>query len=458
MGPKLGSTFTYCGNASPGKASHSSAMNIPARAFSLRQYPLALLVVLTIALIFWHQVGMDRALVLDAAGGRLIEAHSDSTEGGKSAAVLSRKGKSVILDCRIDKSYAWPFCEVAISLARMPQGVDLSDFDSITFKIRYTGPGSHAVRFYLRNFEAGMSDPDNTRTLKVNEIEFPVPDSAPINIPMKFMRVASWWTSGMNIPLFRTDMRIDNVSFVELSTGSSVEAGQHRIEIESITFHGKWISKTSLLMALIGGWLVFGVSWLVLALLHFRARLQASRSHLIHLRSLNQALQLETKELAGQARTDPLTGALNREGLRDYLMNQWQVGTPHEPVLTIIFADLDHFKKINDGYGHSVGDDVLQQFVRLVQGEIRASDRLARWGGEEFLIVCPKTEIHQGCALAEKLRATVAGNSWPQGLRASCSFGVAAYAAGEDFSDTIKRADQALYQAKGNGRNRVETV
>jgi diguanylate cyclase (GGDEF)-like protein len=433
-------------------------MNIPARAFSLMQYPLALLIVLTIALIFWHQVGMDRALVLDAADGRLIEAHSDSTEGGKSVAVLSRKGKTAILDCRLDKSYAWPYCEVAISLARMPQGVDLTDFDSISFRLRYTGPGPHVVRFYLRNFEAGMSNPDDARTLKVNEIEFPVPNSGAIDIPMKFMRVASWWATSMKVPLFRTDMRIDNVSFVELSTGSMVEAGQHRIEIESITFHGKWITKTSLLMALIGGWLMFGVSWLAMGLLHFRTRLRASRSHLIHLRSLNQALQLETRELAGQARTDPLTGALNREGLRDYLMKQWQSDISQEPVMAIIFADLDHFKKINDGYGHAVGDEVLQQFVRLVQSEIRTSDRLARWGGEEFLIVCPKTESHQGFALAEKLRAAVTGNRWPRELQVSCSFGVATYAEGEDFSDTIKRADQALYQAKGNGRNRVEAV
>lgn len=433
-------------------------MEVSTRTFSVMHYPLALLVVLTVGLLAWHQVGMDRVLVLDATSGHTFEAHDDRTEGGSSVATVRREGKSIVLDCELSKKYEWPYCEIGILLASPPKGLDLTGFDSVSFDLLYTGPGLHNVRFYMRNFEPGFSKVGDYRTLKVNEIEFPVDEKGTILIPMKFVRVASWWTVDMNVPLFHSDMRIDNVPAVELTTGSLAEEGHHRIELRSIQFHGKRISQHRLLILLVSAWLAYGVLWLGVGFLHFRGRLKESSERLARLRSINQALHLETRELAGQVRTDALTGTLNREGLRAFLVKQWNSQASAESAMTVIFADIDHFKQINDRHGHAVGDDVLREFARMVQDEIRATDRLVRWGGEEFLIVCPDTEARQGYALAEKLRQATQSHGWPHDLKMSCSFGVSVHIGKEDFGDTIKRADDALYKAKAGGRNRVEAA
>lgn len=131
------------------------------------------------------------------------------------------------------------------------------------------------------------------------------------------------------------------------------------------------------------------------------------------------------------------------------------MGGPHADLMAVVFIDLDHFKRVNDTHGHTTGDDVLRTFAMLVQRDIRTTDKLVRWGGEEFLIVCLGTGRMEAGALAEKLRAAMQSQVWPCGLQMTASFGVTALRPGEDIGDAIKRADTALYQAKASGRNRV---
>ncbi|HEX6708352.1 MAG TPA: GGDEF domain-containing protein [Albitalea sp.] len=431
-------------------------MDTAARPLAFLRTALLVLVSATIGLLGWHHVGMTRSLLLDPD----TYAHTprdDRVEGGASVARLERRGRAAVLDCAMESGYQWPYCEVSIALAPAPAGIDLSGYDSVRFDLAYSapGPGPHTLRFFLCNFEPGLSKADDRRTLKVNEVEFDQPASGQIVVPMKLFRVASWWVAENKVPMLNTDMRVDRVSFVQIGTGSTVQTGAHRLEIRAIELQGKWISLPRLLMLLVGAWCSFGVAWLALELLAFRARLATEKARVAQLQSLNLALELETQELAGQARTDPLTGALNREGLRDFLMKQWQGEIPVGPALSLVFADLDHFKRINDVHGHAVGDEVLQRFVLLVQREIRVSDRLVRWGGEEFLVVCPQTTVDGARLLAEKLRASVAGGGWPHGIAVTCSFGVAAHDDGEDFGSLLRRADAALYAAKARGRNQV---
>ena len=427
-----------------------------AGAFSLLRYASLLLILLTVGLLTWHRYGMNKVYALDPARGFVYTAQDDRQQGGDSVSSIERHDNTIVLHCQLSKKYQWPFCQTAVYLAQVPSGIDLSSYDSIEFDSSYSGPGPHSIRVYLRNFESEISSVEIQESLKVNEVEFTVPEHGTMTVPIKLFRIASWWIGNHNVPLMHTDMRIDNVSKVEISTGSYVEAGTHTIELRSVRFKGKWISEIQLVMALGGAWFMFGIIWLVMALQYFRTSFLASRSREAQLQSINQALELETKELAGQARTDPLTGALNREGLRDFLMHQWMGKIPTEPPLSIIFADLDHFKRVNDEHGHAVGDQVLQEFTRLVQGEIRSQDRFVRWGGEEFLILCQDTRDYQGRGLAEKLRGAMTRRDWPDGLTMTASFGVTMHISGEDFGEMLLRADRALYRAKDGGRNRVE--
>jgi diguanylate cyclase (GGDEF)-like protein len=124
--------------------------------------------------------------------------------------------------------------------------------------------------------------------------------------------------------------------------------------------------------------------------------------------------------------------------------------------LSLIILDIDHFKSINDHYGHTIGDLVLIAVAQLVQDNIRASDLVARWGGEEFAVVAPDSPLSAAAGLAEKLRVVLASTSLLDDIRVTGSFGTAQLGADEDLESLVRRADQALYRAKASGRNRVE--
>jgi diguanylate cyclase (GGDEF)-like protein len=143
---------------------------------------------------------------------------------------------------------------------------------------------------------------------------------------------------------------------------------------------------------------------------------------------------------------------LNRQGLRAALMS---TSTLMADPMSVIFIDIDHFKSINDGYGHGVGDEVLRKFANVVASGIRSSDQLVRWGGEEFFIVCPMTHVNQAIVVAENLRRTLHEHTWPASLRVTASFGVAQHQSGEEIGTVIKHADKELYNAKSSGRDRV---
>ncbi len=148
---------------------------------------------------------------------------------------------------------------------------------------------------------------------------------------------------------------------------------------------------------------------------------------------------------------DPLTGVLNRCGIQ-------AVFTSDTQIISIAFIDIDHFKSVNDSFGHVIGDDVLITFSKVISENSRDTDFLARWGGEEFILVCPNTTLKQVTEFSEKLRILVMEKEWPEGVKLTASFGVAQKNNTEAVTNFIERADKALYAAKAQGRNRVITA
>ena len=428
-------------------------MEFTGRTQKIMQFTLAMLFVLTIGLLTWHHYGMERVVELSSASGAELMVGDDRHLGGESTATLRSDGKSLTMDCQIARKIDWPFCQFVFPLGKGAAGLDLSEFTHVTFDISYSGPGTHALRNLVMNFEPGISRIDDEMSAKINEVEFNVPVSGQVVVPLKVYRTASWWNLLRNVPLDHTDTRMDNVTRVELLTGNRPEPGEHIITLRSIRFHGKWITQNHLLMILVTAWILYAISWPMTAALQMRSQLKSSKERLVLLDEINKALQIEAKELVGQAHVDPLTGALNRQGLRAAMMNTANLLS--QP-MAVIFIDLDHFKRVNDEHGHEVGDAVLRDFALTVSCETRSNDKLVRWGGEEFLIICPSTTAEQACLLATKLRNALPRHKWPVGLRVTSSFGVAALGPREDIGAVIKRADKALYRAKANGRDRVE--
>jgi len=158
------------------------------------------------------------------------------------------------------------------------------------------------------------------------------------------------------------------------------------------------------------------------------------------------------------ATTDPLTKIANRNKLNLVMSTSIHTALRYDLPLSVIFFDIDHFKKINDKLGHDTGDDILVELSDLVSNQIRLSDLLARWGGEEFMIVLPETDSIQATILAEKLRALIDDRFFGVSIHVTCSFGVTQLHKDDDEHTLFKRVDVALYSAKERGRNRVITI
>lgn len=167
------------------------------------------------------------------------------------------------------------------------------------------------------------------------------------------------------------------------------------------------------------------------------------------------ALERAIVELRNLASTDALTGAMNRRQFELALNRQIVSAKRHGEPLCLVMFDIDHFKRINDGYGHSCGDQVLVQVSQIVRNSLREGDVFGRWGGEEFLILLPYCDLENGKKIAEGIRQRFAHYEFPSIGQVTASFGVAQWDRAETSSRWIMRADQAMYAAKGAGRNMV---
>lgn len=169
-------------------------------------------------------------------------------------------------------------------------------------------------------------------------------------------------------------------------------------------------------------------------------------------------LRSANRQLAEAARVDPLTRVLNRRGFAEEAEAEVQRAIRSGRNFTLILADIDEFKRFNDRYGHACGDHLLVRVAHIIGSRVRDVDRVARWGGEEFIVLLPETELEGAAVLAEKLRESIACNLFEfegQSLSITMTFGLAAYRQGEGLDSCVARADAALYQGKEQGRNKV---
>ena len=171
-----------------------------------------------------------------------------------------------------------------------------------------------------------------------------------------------------------------------------------------------------------------------------------------------QGLRELNESLYQAARKDPLTGLSNRRDMLSRLETEVSRARRYGEPLSVILIDIDHFKSVNDEYGHEVGDRVLKQVANRLSENLRSEDFCARWGGEEFLVCLPNVSLNGARTVAEKLRQSVQktpGQSTAGPIRLTISLGVAGYSADQSLDDIVRTADTAMFQAKRNGRNRV---
>ncbi len=172
--------------------------------------------------------------------------------------------------------------------------------------------------------------------------------------------------------------------------------------------------------------------------------------------ALNRALEAANEQLSRMANTDRLTGLWNRRHFEEVVAHEMIEADRYHLQLSMLIFDIDHFKAVNDQYGHLAGDQVLIELSRIARQQTRDSDLLARWGGEEFVILMPNTGPIDATTVAEKIRSAFASHRFPDLGTVTASFGIAAFRAQESLDRWISRADGALYEAKQAGRNRVQ--
>jgi len=180
------------------------------------------------------------------------------------------------------------------------------------------------------------------------------------------------------------------------------------------------------------------------------------KSHGKELEEVNKILEARASKFEEMSQVDTLTGLANRSSFEEKMMDEFErIERYGSQPFSLIFFDIDHFKKVNDTYGHLVGDHVLTSISTQCKTMLRTNDMLARWGGEEFVAILPMVDIEGAQLVAEKLRQHIEGYIFEQVGHLSCSFGVSQYQTGDTATALLHRADSAMYEAKQSGRNRV---
>lgn len=172
-------------------------------------------------------------------------------------------------------------------------------------------------------------------------------------------------------------------------------------------------------------------------------------------KSLEKKVQERTRELEEEARKDGLTKLLNHKSCYESLEKNIKIAKDMKSNMSIVMIDLDYFKKVNDNYGHQVGDEVLVSVSKTILNNIRKEDIAGRYGGEEFLIILPNMDINQSLNIAKNIKNAISKIKFKyKGLKITASMGVSTWS-GENPIKLVNKADKLLYKAKMNGRNRI---
>lgn len=416
---------------------------------------LAIAACLSLGLIMLPKEKLSRSLEFEPFGYR-TDISADAYSGGNSVAEWVNRDVQ-LWRCQIGQAFKSPYCSMNIRVIdKEGKGLNLSGYDKMKIWAQYKGDAQH-MRMYLKNRNPNYYVPGDPISAKYNMIEVPVADLREgLEVRMSDFAVAGWWLVRNNLVLKEAHTEFDDIIEIELQTGSAVTSGVHEIQLKKIVWSGPIFTEVALYRGMAITWSLLIVGVLLYRLLLMQMEISRHKRYQEELVAINGLLSLQNQKFEDLAKTDHLTGLLNRIGIRDVLydgLTQWKKSqTP----FSMILIDLDHFKQVNDTYGHDVGDEILKGASAAFKNIVRKTDALARWGGEEFILLCPGTNRVQAVAAAESLRKRLEAEPIFQEIKVTASFGVATMTQ-PDLDHLFKSADEALYKAKKRGRNCVVT-
>lgn len=327
------------------------------------------------------------------------------------------------------------------------QNVDFSKYDILKLHLQYQGP-TERIAIFLRNNDEGLVNLDESKVNSVYILSEDIKGS--LEIRMSEFQVAEWWVEEYNVPRSEAYVQIDSIFSLELDFGNRVQLGVHEYSLKGIELIGQWIKPESMYLWVLLVWISSALVYVIANWIIQLRQTKLYREKLGRVRGEKDKFQLLSI-------TDPLTGLLNRAGMEKEVLSI--LGT-HNTLYgcCLIILDIDFFKNINDSLGHEVGDTVLVGLSKLVSNTLRKTDVLARWGGEEFVLLIPDNGKKENLVFSNKLREHISKYQFlnTKELTITASLGVAPFIQGETFEQCFKRADTALYKAKHSGRNRCE--
>lgn len=332
--------------------------------------------------------------------------------------------------------------------------IDFTGYEAIELRMAYKGPATR-IRLFIRNFNPAYSIPSDLVTYKSMDMSFRAGEtSKPVRVDLAEFSVSSWWLFSRKVHQqwpFPEFQAISNLGV------DFIEPGLHEVEIKQVALVGKWITTETLLLIVLSFWMALFLMEGFSRFYFTYRKVQVDHQTIYELRKKHKALIKENESLENKTETDALTGINNRAGLYSKIQ-AIELEEGSIVGLGVLLLDLDKFKALNDRFGHDVGDLVLKSFASNISMNLRGTDLFARFGGEEFVLLCREQPVKKVLAFAEKIRllTTLCAVEGVEDLSVSVSIGVSVVEPGEEFGASLKRADIALYRAKQKGRNRVE--
>ncbi len=377
-----------------------------------------------------------------------VYADADVANGTSRAYWINRE--KVQYECDIDYGIEFPFCGLVVKFKQettekneiddtytfaQAQPIDLSIYVQLFIYLDYEGP-SESLNLFLRNGPVPASFEMYDRVFYANASFSPKAKVAVVELDK--MRPVSWWVDRYNPPQEQLDAPLNQVLDLGIDLPSRPKKGIHRFQIKDLVAVKPLFPPNVLNYAGLISLALLVLTAAIQLLMHFA---------LSRYKDENLALQSKVSE-------DPLTLCLNRYGLESIVNHMFPLN--NNVKMYVVVLDLDHFKRINDTYGHTMGDEVLRETAGSISKQLRQEDILGRWGGEEFVMITRISENLHIQPLLERLMESVRKLQFGSGTQTfsiSMSVGATAVEKSESFGEAFIRADKAMYDAKNGGRN-----
>jgi diguanylate cyclase (GGDEF)-like protein len=411
-------------------------------------------ILLTLVAVVAHRILPERRLTLDS-GKKNVTYFLMQSGDGNAAKVDWVDRTDFHFKCQFAKEVPGQGCSFTYLLysTDAARGIDLSRYRTLNLDLRYAGKARY-VRVSIRNFDPRFSRLEDANSSKYNSVNIlPAELGRPVVISLDEFAVPEWWLDQYELPRNYGQPDLSNATAITFDLLGELAGTEHDLRIGAIVFAGDWISAEHWYLGILCLWMILATSYGLAQWVALRRKHREQRKKIHELVDSNAQLQNEKEKFQKLSTQDALTKVLNRHGIDQFIESL----RPGELPTSVIVIDLDHFKKINDHRGHHIGDRVLQTVGEILRSHTRNTDGLGRWGGEEFILVCPGASLSKAADLAEKLRHRILQTNFiPEDpLSITASFGVATAQPDQTFDEVFRQADQALYLAKSRGRNCV---